>query len=315
MLCLTRAKGFGVAVGSDVYLLIDQGAQQVAISNAEAAGISVSGTFQSNTTDSAIANWTGTFTFSNSTASAQADLLAAASMFCNRAPDLPWWRTTLPWWAQFILVPIFATLLSLSNMSPIRSREFPVMIIIGCIGWATNTAANKFIFDRSDVVSFIGSMVIGLLGNIYSRVLKWVLLWARLNVENHADQFYGTSQRHSVHRYGYRRPISGSGRLFRCWRHRNDLHDCGWRLLYEWFDNWVRPLMLCRLITFHAHREFRSFRMIQVSIGITVGLFFSSFIVYSFGHSHKGGTLLCSDCQSSQPKRSRLLLGNAIFAF
>ena len=36
--------------------------------------------------------------------------------------------------------------------------------------YAANKAANKYIFNRSDVVSAIGAFVVGLLGNIYSRL-------------------------------------------------------------------------------------------------------------------------------------------------
>lgn len=35
------------------------------------------------------------------------------------------------------------------------------MVVISCIGYLTNTLANHYIFDRSDVVSAIGAFVIG----------------------------------------------------------------------------------------------------------------------------------------------------------
>lgn len=40
------------------------------------------------------------------------------------------------------------------------------------IGFITNRLATEYIFDRSDVVSFIGATVIGLLGNMYSRLFN-----------------------------------------------------------------------------------------------------------------------------------------------
>ena len=46
-------------------------------------------------------------------------------------------------------------------MQPIKSRQLPVMVVIGCMGYLTNTLANRYIFDRSDVVSAIGAFVIG----------------------------------------------------------------------------------------------------------------------------------------------------------
>jgi len=33
-------------------------------------------------------------------------------------------------------------------------------------------AANRFIFNRSDVVSAIGAFTVGILGNVYARVFK-----------------------------------------------------------------------------------------------------------------------------------------------
>jgi uncharacterized membrane protein YjjB (DUF3815 family) len=60
-----------------------------------------------------------------------------------------------------LLVPAFSILLSMWNMQPLRSRQLPVMVLISCIGFLTNTLANHYIFDRSDVVSAIGAFVIG----------------------------------------------------------------------------------------------------------------------------------------------------------
>ncbi|KAH9456580.1 hypothetical protein Pst134EB_012780 [Puccinia striiformis f. sp. tritici] len=48
----------------------------------------------------------------------------------------------------------------------------PVMVIISCIGWVCNYFAKKLIFDRSDSVSFFGAFMIGLLGNMYSRLFE-----------------------------------------------------------------------------------------------------------------------------------------------
>lgn len=60
-----------------------------------------------------------------------------------------------------LLVPAFSVLLSLWNMQPLKSRQLPVMVVISCIGFLTNNLANRYIFDRSDVVSAIVAFVIG----------------------------------------------------------------------------------------------------------------------------------------------------------
>ena len=59
------------------------------------------------------------------------------------------------------LVPLFSLLLSMWNMQPLKSRQLPVMVVISCIGYSTNTLANHYIFGRSDVVSAIGAFAIG----------------------------------------------------------------------------------------------------------------------------------------------------------
>ncbi|KAF8272582.1 hypothetical protein EI94DRAFT_1677923 [Lactarius quietus] len=88
---------------------------------------------------------------------------------CYRAPGFPWYLQPFPFWSQFITVPLFATLLSLANLQPWREHDLVVMVVISCISYVANKAANHFIFNRSDVVSAIGAFAVGLLGNIYSR--------------------------------------------------------------------------------------------------------------------------------------------------
>lgn len=139
----------------------------------------------------------GQFTLTNSSDSTNT-LLRQGNIQCYRDPAWAWWRQSInPWW-MFLLVPAFSFFLSLWNLQPLKSKQMPVMVIIGCAGWVCNYFANQFvsfnffsrinvvllkvqalilesvsqIFDRSDVVSFLGAFVIGLLGNLYSRIFK-----------------------------------------------------------------------------------------------------------------------------------------------
>jgi hypothetical protein len=88
---------------------------------------------------------------------------------CYRPPSFPWYLQPFPFWTEFLIVPIFSILSSLANLQPFRSRQLPVMVAISCASYASNKAANHFIFNRSDIVSAIGAFTVGLLGNIYSR--------------------------------------------------------------------------------------------------------------------------------------------------
>jgi len=110
----------------------------------------------------------GSFTFTNGSA----PLLTHMHEGCFRPPGNPWYLHPFPFWSQFITVPLFSTLISLSNLQPWREPDLGVMVIISCVSFVANKAADHFIFNRSDVVSAIGAFVIGLLGNIYSRIFS-----------------------------------------------------------------------------------------------------------------------------------------------
>jgi len=91
---------------------------------------------------------------------------------CFRPPENPWYIQPFPFWTQFVTVPLFSTLSSLSNLQPWHELDLVVMVVISCISFAANKAANHFIFNRSDIVSAIGAFAVGLLGNIYSRMFS-----------------------------------------------------------------------------------------------------------------------------------------------
>ena len=92
---------------------------------------------------------------------------------CYRLPTDPWYLRSLPFWAQFLIVPVFSMLSFLTNLQPTSDsksrRNLLVMVIISCASFATNKVANKYIFNHSDVVSAIGAFTIGILGNIWAR--------------------------------------------------------------------------------------------------------------------------------------------------
>ncbi|KAG8689911.1 hypothetical protein FRC11_014924 [Ceratobasidium sp. 423] len=84
-------------------------------------------------------------------------------------PNGPWWqRTAGPYWA-FLCVPGFSLFLSLRNQSPIRRKELLVAVLISCAGWVTNHFSSIAFPNRSDITSALGSLAVGLAGNIYGR--------------------------------------------------------------------------------------------------------------------------------------------------
>lgn len=88
---------------------------------------------------------------------------------CYRDPAWPWYRQPFPWWTMFFLVPLYSTCSSLSNLQSFRSSRLPIMIIFSCCSYTANKASNWFLSDKGALAPAAGALVIGLLGNIYSR--------------------------------------------------------------------------------------------------------------------------------------------------
>ncbi|KZT61436.1 DUF1212-domain-containing protein [Calocera cornea HHB12733] len=83
----------------------------------------------------------------------------------------PWWQQQAgPYWA-FLCVPGFSLALSLRNQAPWKRKEFIVMILISCAGWTTNHFSGLKFVNRTDIVSMLGALVVGVSGNLYGRFL------------------------------------------------------------------------------------------------------------------------------------------------
>ena len=237
--------GFGIAIGSDLYFLLDPAARQsMYVPLTQATQISGSFTM----TNETMPMWNGTFSFTNATSESQGNALKTGTINCEREIGDPWWKANISAWFNFLWVPAFSLLLCMHNLQHWKSREIIVMIIIACVGFACNMLANHFIFSRSDVVSTIGSFVIGILGNVYSRVFRGTAFTAMAV----AVLFLVPSG------------MSAAGGLAMTYKGSDgDLYSNGLSI---------------------------GFRMVSVAIGITVGLFGSGLVVYSFGRK-KGAAL------------------------
>ncbi|PCH42830.1 DUF1212-domain-containing protein [Wolfiporia cocos MD-104 SS10] len=164
-LIYTLFLGFGLQIGSDLFLLFDQSARTelTTLAVESASAVSITGTFMA---DAGVSNTlTGSFTYTNSTPVILEHIVEG----CYRPPNLPWFVQPFPAWSQFVLVPAFAILLALSNLQPWLTLDFVVMTIISCISYVANKVTNHFIFGHSDIVSSIGAFAVGMLGNLYSR--------------------------------------------------------------------------------------------------------------------------------------------------
>ncbi|KAH7887628.1 hypothetical protein F5I97DRAFT_1806015 [Phlebopus sp. FC_14] len=166
-LIYTLFLGFGLQIGSDLYLLFDPTARHSLTTLAAELSTSTTliGTFAPDNVTDGTPPAIGTFTFTNATNSYMNDIIDG----CYRPASFSWYLQPFPFWTQFIIVPIFSILSSLANLQPWKSKQLPVMVVISCASYATNKIANHYIFNRSDIVSAIGAFTVGVLGNMYSR--------------------------------------------------------------------------------------------------------------------------------------------------
>ncbi|KAJ7596861.1 hypothetical protein C8J56DRAFT_299343 [Mycena floridula] len=158
--------GFGLTIGSDFYLVVDHRARR----NYYEGSASTNLTY----THGKFAMMNGTTPFVGvSGVLGQAGLTFQQQHLvrgCVRASDA-WYLSPFPWWSLFIFVPIYVTCSSLGNLQHWKSIQLPVMVFFSCCSYAANRAANIVLPGRTDIVSAAGAFVIGLLGNVYSRVV------------------------------------------------------------------------------------------------------------------------------------------------
>lgn len=91
---------------------------------------------------------------------------------CDEVHDpAKWWKRTVPIGWAFLTVPMYATCLALRNQAKVNRKEFPAMILIACAGWACNhyAATAEALSGRQDITSALGSLAVGVLANLYGR--------------------------------------------------------------------------------------------------------------------------------------------------
>ncbi|UZJ54874.1 hypothetical protein CBS101457_004194 [Exobasidium rhododendri] len=84
----------------------------------------------------------------------------------------PWWMSDVKLIYALLTVPGYSIALSLRNQAKITRKEFPVMVLIAIAGWATNhfSSTSAALSSRSDVTSALGAMAVGLLSNLFGRI-------------------------------------------------------------------------------------------------------------------------------------------------
>ncbi|TIC72436.1 DUF1212-domain-containing protein [Wallemia mellicola] len=83
-----------------------------------------------------------------------------------------WYMRHAPDEYNILLAPLFVIGLSLRNQTRIMSKEFPLMVFIGCAGYAVNyfSTHNDRFGGRADLASALSSFTVGIIGNIIGRL-------------------------------------------------------------------------------------------------------------------------------------------------
>lgn len=161
---------------------------------------------------------------------------------------------------HFPFVPIFAMLLAIINQT--KWKQIPVMVIIAVCGYITNYFSTKKLGPSSEVANTVGAFTIGILGNLYSRfwhghaataILPGIFVLVPSGLASSGSLIAGLKYADQV-----RDSLHGSGNSSNI----GTSQDLSFASL--------------------------GLGMIQVAIGITVGLFLAALIVYPFGKQRSG---------------------------
>lgn len=81
-------------------------------------------------------------------------------------------------WYRFIFVPAFTLGLALINQA--KWFQLPIMLIISGAGYVVSYFSSKYFADSTEFTASLASFVIGVMGNLYSRIWKGIAVSAML---------------------------------------------------------------------------------------------------------------------------------------
>jgi uncharacterized membrane protein YjjB (DUF3815 family) len=201
---------------------------------------------------------------------------AQSSVTCNMPP---WWDSShLDYrliYVKFIWVPIFAVCLAVINQA--KWRQIPVMTLIAMAGYQANFWVSTRIANNIQVANAIGAFVIGCMANLYSRFFHglaaaamlpaiFVLVPSGLAASGSlvagitsADQITGTGNATGI-------SVINNG-------------TAGFLNAQDGSDS----------STVYSGTIFNvGYGMVQIAIGISVGLYLSALVVYPIGKRRSG---------------------------
>ncbi|QHS74147.1 uncharacterized protein SPAR_J00990 [Saccharomyces paradoxus] len=98
-------------------------------------------------------------------------------MYHNATNEISCPQLISPWF-RFLFVPAFTISISLLNQAHIS--QLPVMVFISCTGYVVTYWAGKHFANSTEFTAALAAFVIGVLGNLYSRIWKGLAVSAML---------------------------------------------------------------------------------------------------------------------------------------
>ncbi|KAL4804718.1 hypothetical protein BDV18DRAFT_27040 [Aspergillus unguis] len=163
-----------------------------------------------------------------------------------------------PYTQRFCFVPLFVIFVAVINQA--KWKQLPTMIVIALAGYVTNYFSTTKLGSNSEVANTVGAFTIGLLGNLYSRlwrghaaaaILPAIFVLVPSGLASSGSLIAGINYADSV------RDGLASGNTSNIASQDTSIASLG-------------------------------FGMVQIAIGITVGLFVSALVVYPFGKRRSG---------------------------
>ncbi|KAL8698946.1 MAG: hypothetical protein Q9201_006292 [Fulgogasparrea decipioides] len=175
--------------------------------------------------------------------------------------------TTTPYWFPFVFVPPFTLCLIIINQG--KWKQMPAMLITAFTGYIVNCFSAKRFASNAQIANTLGALAVGVMGNLYSRVRHGVAAAALLpaifvqvpsGLAASGSLVSGVTSADQI-----TNPADGGNGITTV--------SNGTQAADATINNSVLNV---------------GYSMIQVAIGITVGLFLSALVVYPLGKRRSG---------------------------
>ena len=187
-------------------------------------------------------------------------------------------RTSMPVWYKFLFVPPFTLCLIVINQG--RWKQMPVMVGISFVGYLVNHFSAERFSSSAQIANTLGALAIGVIGNLYSRTrhgLAAAALLPAIFVQVPSGLAAGGSLISG---------LSSANQLTN--RTENGTTVTGNNMPNASSSGMSVGGAPAANGTVNSDVLNVAYDMIQIAIGITVGLFISSLVVYPFGKRRSG---------------------------